>query len=449
MRSGIITILIALFAATTLSLTGCGGSGGGSNNTTMATTNKVVSTVTVVDGNNQNATVGTELTNALIALIKNSEGQPIAGQTVNFKVTSGGGTVFAGAATSDASGYARERWTLGTAAGAQRVEVRAVDSNGTAVVFATFDATGTASTAQTCSAVSGGGQSYEQLKTLPAPITVIVKDAYGNPKSGVTVTFTPDSGGTVLPASATTNSNGEAETVWTLGQTIGTQKLNAYTTGLTPLIFWATATQALPSVPTGLSKVSGDLQTPIQHLLIPTPLEVLLVDILGNPVPNQTVTFSFPGDNVYGNPVIVTTDSIGKATWSGYLHTSGDQQVTVSAIGCSPVVFKIAVTASLYKYDGLYLIGAPGWGGGRGGDVGIYFVNGSSSYRERYALHGAINDVDGTFSANTEYGTDGNIYFTGKVVVDGLKQATVTGTYFITGIFNYIGPTTNWTGYRQ
>ena len=45
------------------------------------------------------------------------DGESVHGQVVNFRVTAGRGSVFAGVAVTDADGYARERWTLGTVAG--------------------------------------------------------------------------------------------------------------------------------------------------------------------------------------------------------------------------------------------------------------------------------------------------------------------------------------------
>jgi hypothetical protein len=64
--------------------------------------------------------------------------EPAAGVLVNFKVVTGGGEVYAGAALTNSLGQAREIWTLGTAAGDQVLEARAVDPNtGAPVVYAT------------------------------------------------------------------------------------------------------------------------------------------------------------------------------------------------------------------------------------------------------------------------------------------------------------------------
>lgn len=105
--------------------------------------NPVMASLEIVSGDHQADTVGLELPDPLVVVVKDAAGQPLQGQVVNFVVTSGGGTVFAGANSTNADGIAKERWTLGTnASDSQVVEVRAVDNTtGQAKVFARFEAT--------------------------------------------------------------------------------------------------------------------------------------------------------------------------------------------------------------------------------------------------------------------------------------------------------------------
>jgi hypothetical protein len=94
---------------------------------------------------------------------------------------------------------------------------------------------------------SGGGQTGPAGAAL-APITMIVTDASGNAKSGVLVTFAvATGGGSVSPASATTNASGLASTTWTLGATAGVQTMTASSAGLTgsPYTISATASGAV------------------------------------------------------------------------------------------------------------------------------------------------------------------------------------------------------------
>ena len=96
----------------------------------------------IVSGDGQVGNPGQELAAPLVVRVDDERGQPVEGQIVNFRVTDGGGSVFAGAALTNQAREARERWTLGPEVGVlQRVEARAVDAaSGAALVFASFQA---------------------------------------------------------------------------------------------------------------------------------------------------------------------------------------------------------------------------------------------------------------------------------------------------------------------
>ena len=113
----------------------------GSSNGTEPDSGSAASLV-VVSGGDQRGEVGTELPNAVVVQVRDAEGQPVANQIINVVVVEGGGSVFAGSAQTNAQGEARERWTLGTVAGEQALEARAVDqSTGDPVVFGRITAT--------------------------------------------------------------------------------------------------------------------------------------------------------------------------------------------------------------------------------------------------------------------------------------------------------------------
>lgn len=130
----------SLVAASVLGLASCGGGGGGNTDPDPPDPLPTAS-IEVVSGNSQSGAPNTELPDAVVVRVEDSAGSAVQGQLINFVVVEGGGNVFAGSALSDATGTARERWTLGDA-GPQRLEARAVDSQtGAAIVFATFNAT--------------------------------------------------------------------------------------------------------------------------------------------------------------------------------------------------------------------------------------------------------------------------------------------------------------------
>jgi hypothetical protein len=97
----------------------------------------------VISGNAQTGLVGSQLSSPLVVRVTSPGGGPIKNQIVNFRVTEGGGSVYAGTALTDSGGLAQEWLTLGPAVGKNRVEARAVDSSsGEKVVFASFEADG-------------------------------------------------------------------------------------------------------------------------------------------------------------------------------------------------------------------------------------------------------------------------------------------------------------------
>ena len=122
----------------------------------------------VLGGDHQSGPAGAELPLPLTVKAVSPRGVPLAGIVVNFRVTGGGGSVFAGSALTDRLGRASDYWTLGPQAGVpQTLEVRAVTALGDKEVFAWFSATAeekpgkilAAGAYQTC-AIAADGRTY-------------------------------------------------------------------------------------------------------------------------------------------------------------------------------------------------------------------------------------------------------------------------------------------------
>src|SRR5205807_4465938 len=94
---------------------------------------------------------------------------------------------------------------------------------------------------------------------VSSPPSVIVKDANGNPVTGVAVTFAVAPGsGSVTGGSQTTNGSGIATVgSWTISATAGSNTLTATSGGLTgsPVTFTATGTAGPAAT---MAKSSGD-----------------------------------------------------------------------------------------------------------------------------------------------------------------------------------------------
>ena len=106
----------------------------------------------------------------------------------------------------------------------------------------------------TVQVVSGGSQRAVQGLSLLDSVVVRVLDQQGEAMAGQSVTFAPSEGhGTADPASATTDSDGQAATSWTLGPDPGNQTL-----ALTAAEATATVTAA-----------SFDLEAELDSILLP------------------------------------------------------------------------------------------------------------------------------------------------------------------------------------
>ncbi len=121
----------------------------------------------------------------------------------------------------------------------------------------------------TVQVVSGGSQRAVQGLSLLDSVVVRVLDQQGEAMAGQSVTFAPGAGhGTANPASATTDSDGQAATSWTLGPDPGNQTLAL------------TAAEATATV----TAVSFDLEAELDSILLPpteSEMDVVRVDWAG------------------------------------------------------------------------------------------------------------------------------------------------------------------------
>jgi hypothetical protein len=206
---------------------------------TAITTAGAAASITKSAGDAQTAPVGSAVPIAPSVIVKDANGNLVAGASVTFAVTTGGGSVTGGVQTTNSSGVATVGgWTLGSAAGANSLSA-SVGS----VTPAVFTATGTIGAPANVTKTAGDNQSAVDGTAVPIPPAVTVRDANGNPVSGVSVIFAVGTGGgSVTGGTQTTNASGVATVgSWTLG-TVGSNTLTATAGILPPVTFTATAT---------------------------------------------------------------------------------------------------------------------------------------------------------------------------------------------------------------
>ncbi len=199
-----------------------------------AHTRSAPTTLDKVGGDEQQGSSGSPLAAPLVVSLLDQGGSPMAGVAVTFAVTAGGGTLSSTTATTDSQGRAASTLTLGRTPGPNAVEVTVA---GLAPV--TFTAVGTA-IPETLTKLSGDGQQATGGE-LSEPFAVSVLDQNGEALPGAVVTFAVTAGdGTLTTATDTTNTEGLASTILTLGEELGPITVEATVEGLEPVTFTAT-----------------------------------------------------------------------------------------------------------------------------------------------------------------------------------------------------------------
>lgn len=83
------------------------------------------SDIVVAQGNNQSAKNGAALTTSIVVRVVGAGNVPMAGVTVLFQVTSGGGAISPNSAVTSSLGEVTVKWTLGPSVGTQTASVSA------------------------------------------------------------------------------------------------------------------------------------------------------------------------------------------------------------------------------------------------------------------------------------------------------------------------------------
>ena len=134
----------------------------------------------------------------------------------------------------DAAGHASIGLTVGTTAGAanQTVTGAVTGLAGSPVIFG---ASVVAAAASQIAKSSGDAQTATVNTALAQPIAVVVKDTYGNVKSGVTVNWAAGAGsGSTSVGSSVTDVAGIATSGWTIGTVAGTSNQAGHRHGCGP-----------------------------------------------------------------------------------------------------------------------------------------------------------------------------------------------------------------------
>ncbi len=251
---------------------------------------------------------GAQMQTPLRVIVKDEYGNRVPGVSINWAITQGsGGSLSDNVSLTDENGEAITHLTLSLMGDNYTVQATNGALTGSPVTFnvvpgnppQTVELVGP-KTPQTAFA----GTKVDSL------LTVRILDDEGNPFKDYPVEFNVTLGGGSVAAIAPGKSNGEYRTTteadasvivksdangiaraeWTLGNSVGLNTVEARASGLigSPISFTATGELGPPAL---LTKTNGDAQTGPVGLELAEPLEVLLTDAYGNPIPSKAIKF--------------------------------------------------------------------------------------------------------------------------------------------------------------
>ncbi len=246
------------------------------------------SALQIVSGNSQTAPPAEILPSPLTVQVLDAAGRGVANVTVDWRVTSGGGTLLAPAfptvsdstGVTDSTGLVLVLWRLGSQLDAPQTAVATCCGGMTAP----FTAQAQLSLAQRIH-LFGDFQTDTVGHTLAQPIVVQLLQADGKPAVGIVVTWATHSpGGQLSPTSARTDSTGRASTNWTLGTLAGEETT------------WVNIGFPDASVIEGPVIATALAGSPVRLAITPTSTTMAVIIL-------SRTTVQAPAFDRYGNPV--------------------------------------------------------------------------------------------------------------------------------------------------
>ena len=291
----------------------------------------------IISGVDQEGLPGDVLEKPFVVEVRDQTDKPLPGVEVTFTVTAGGGTLSATHATTDENGRAENTLTLGPNAGTNTVTVSVIGPQ----EQRTLNAEGIR-IPKTLKIVSGAEQEGIPGAALEKQFVVEVRDQSDKPLPGAQVMFTVAAGGGTLSAtSATTDSNGRAESTLTLGPNPGTNTVTVSVTGSQETrTFNAEASR----IPKKLEIISGVDQEGLPGDALEKPFVVEVRDQTDKPLPGVEVTFTVTAGGGTLSATHATTDENGRAESTLTLgSTPGINTVRVSVEGNTQAVASLTI----------------------------------------------------------------------------------------------------------
>lgn len=292
--------------------------------------------IAYVSGSPQSATVDTNFAAPLRARVRDAHNNVVPNVSVTFSAPASGARASTGTGTTDASGIASFTPKAGTVVGSYAMTAQAT---GTSTV--SFSLTNTVGAIGAIASTSGGGQSTVVATRFAQDLTATVTDAFGNPVSGATVTFTAAATpATATPdaATATTNASGVATMGITASQKTGGHVMTAQAGAFT-------TTYALTNTPgtaTHVTAVSGGGQSAVVDAAFASALVARITDTYANVVPGVMVAIGAPHASF--SPAQQTSDASGLVSFDAVAGTTATSYVATATIPGASATFALTNT---------------------------------------------------------------------------------------------------------
>ncbi len=285
--------------------------------------------LTILSGVGQEGIVLTDLANTFKVRLTNPFGEIVSGVAIRFKVLAGGGK-FSGQDSlqivTNPAGEAEARLTLGTLAGTDLQRIR-ISVPGYPIIPLELTATAVAGLAESIEPYSD--VTFSEPAEMTLPLSVVIKDAYGNPKSGQKVAFSITKGNGAFSSGGTfaeviSNGSGLAIVQYRMGTNSNIENIIAVSSAKpnsaqqltgSPILF---SGNVIAGPPRQLAKIGGDDDQSAKVLSpLTNPFTVQVRDSYGN-ASQQSVIVNFTviaGGGQFGNETSIDrlSDITGQA----------------------------------------------------------------------------------------------------------------------------------------
>lgn len=295
----------------------------GTQSKTFSLKNTGAAAAIAVSNGGQSTVVTTAFATAITITVTDSAGTGVFGQTVTLTppATTTASATFAGSKVTDSNGQITLTATANTHAGGPYNTTVATG----AAPSQTFALTNTPDVPASLSITGGGaGQSTTINTNFAQPITVVVKDQYGNPIKNQTLVLTPPPASVAsltTTSSLTTDATGTVSITATANSHAGGPYNVTVALGALSQVFTLTNQVGTPAT---IQIANGnDPQSAIVTQQYPHALQVTVLDAGGNPVPNASVSFNAPsaGPSAVLSAAVVVTDASGHASVNAIANT--------------------------------------------------------------------------------------------------------------------------------